>query len=68
MLMGDAIIGWIFMPIQTVHADDNDLDYQGFHALHYAVMYHKADSIRELLLQCSKFALYVYHMRIMHGK
>ena len=32
----------------------SDLDHHGFAALHYAVMYHKVDTIKILLPKCSK--------------
>ena len=35
----------------------SDLDNQGFAALHYAVMYHKVDTIKKLLPNCGKLSL-----------
>ena len=35
----------------------SDLDHHGFAALHYAVMYHKVDTIKKLLPKCSKLLL-----------
>ena len=35
----------------------SDLDHHGFAALHYAVMYHKVDTIKKLLPKCSKLSL-----------
>ena len=35
----------------------SSLDHQGFAALHYAVMYHKVDTIKKLLPKCGKLSL-----------